>query len=135
MDRQHGRAGARHRRVIVAPKLDDLHGPVSGMIELPHRLFWQPDRHVDLDNPALLAWTYETVLREAATVEELRTWLDGPTLVRLWPELYLPRWVRRAWQDRHAALGNYAPASLSGPRLSARSEERRVGKECRSRGS
>ena len=119
MDRQHGRAGARHRRVIVAPKLDDLHGPVSGVIELPHRLFWQPDRHVDLDNPALLAWTYETVLREAATVEELRTWLDGPTLVRLWPELYLPRWVRRAWQDRHAALGNYAPASLSGPRLSA----------------
>jgi hypothetical protein len=119
MDRQHGRAGARHRRVIVAPRLDELHGPVGGVIELPLRLFWQPDRHVDLDNPALLQWMYQAVLREARSVEELRTWLDGPTLVRLWPELYLPAWVRRAWRERHPALGDYAPASRSGPPLSA----------------
>jgi hypothetical protein len=119
MDRQLRPARAPRTRVVTAPSLNELRGPVSGVIELPRRLFWQPDRHVDLDDPALLAWTYETVLREAVSVEELRTWLDGPTLVRLWPELYLPRWVRQAWQARHPELADHAPASKSGPRLSA----------------
>jgi len=32
--------------------------------------------------------------REAARPDELRTWLEGPTLIRLWPDLYLPRGVR-----------------------------------------
>ena len=54
------------RSAVVAADLADLHGPTSRVVELPHRLFWQLDRHVDLDNPALLAWMYETVLREAA---------------------------------------------------------------------
>jgi hypothetical protein len=115
MDRRPGQ----YRRVVTTARLSDLHGPVSGVVELPHRLYWQADRHVDLDEPALLAWTYETVLREAASTEELQTWLDGPTLVRLWPELYLPRWVRQAWQAQHPELGDYAPASRSGSRLSA----------------
>ena len=119
MTMRQGRAGARHRRVVVAPRLDELHGPVSGVIELPNRLLWRPDRHVDLDRPAALELMYETVLREAVTVEELRTWIDGPTLVRVWPELYLPRWVRQGWRDRHPELGDYAPASRSAPPLSA----------------
>ena len=104
-------AGAwRVRRAVVAADLAELHGPTSGVVELPHRLFWQPDRHVDLDNPALLAWTYETVLREAVTPEELRTWLDGPTLIRLWPHLYLPRGVRQAWERQHPALRSASAA-------------------------
>jgi hypothetical protein len=92
------------RRAVVAADLARLHGPTSGVVELPHRLFWQPDRHVNLDNPALLAWMYETVLREAATVEELHTWLDGPTLIRLWPDIVVPRGVRQAWEERHPVL-------------------------------
>jgi hypothetical protein len=84
--------------------LTELHGPTGGVVELPNRLFWQPDRRVDLDDPALLAWMYETVLTEAATLDELRTWLDGPTLVRLWPELFVPRGVRQAWEERHPVL-------------------------------
>lgn len=119
METRQGRAGARHRRVVVAPRLDELHGPTSGVIELPNRLLWRPDRHVNLDHPAILQWMYAVVLREAATVDELRTWLDGDTLVRLWPEIYLPRWVRQAWRDRHPELGDYAPASRSAPPLSA----------------
>jgi hypothetical protein len=91
--------------------LAELHGPVRGVVELPNRLFWQPDRHVGLDNPALLAWMYETVLREAAAVDELRTWLHGPTLVRLWPDLFLPREVRRAWEERHRVLSTRAVAA------------------------
>lgn len=92
------------RHAVVAPSLADLHGPVTGIVELPNRLFWQPDRHVDLDAPGLLSWMYETVLREAATVDELRAWLHGPTLVRLWPDLYVPAGVRQAWAERHPAL-------------------------------
>lgn len=92
------------RRALVAPDLTALAGPTSGVAVLPHRLFWQADRRVELDNPHLLQWMYETVLREASTTEELRAWLDGPTLVRLWPQLFLPRGVRQAWEQRHPAL-------------------------------
>jgi hypothetical protein len=80
-------------------------------VELPHRLFWQPDRRVNLDNPALLAWMYETVLREAATVQELHTWLDRSTLIRLWPDIFVPRGVRQAWENRHPVLRARAAAA------------------------
>ncbi|MFJ1538277.1 hypothetical protein ACIODS_07020 [Micromonospora chalcea] len=92
------------RRAVVVPDLSELQGPVAGIVELPHRLFWQPDRQVDLDVPGLLAWMYETVLTEAVHPDELRTWLHGPTLVRLWPDLYVPRGVRRAWEESHPVL-------------------------------
>ena len=92
------------RPVVVALDLAELHGPTSGVIELPHRLLWQPIRRLDLDDPSVLRWMYQVVLREAVSVEELRTWLDGPTLVELWPRLYLPRWVRQAWQEAHFEL-------------------------------
>jgi hypothetical protein len=98
------------RRAVVVPDLDDLRGWTSGIAELPHRLFWQPNRRVDLDHPAQLAWMYETVLREAAAVDELRAWLHGPTLVRLWGDLFLPRGVRQAWEERHPVLRGTAAA-------------------------
>lgn len=113
MERQRSRAAAPHKRVAIVRSLGELHGPLSGVVELPHRMFWQPDRHVDLDNPALLRWAYETVLREAATGDELRAWLDGPTLIRVWPDLFLPRWVRQAWQQSHPELAAQAPGSRS----------------------
>src|SRR5512144_2407745 len=101
--------GTRHesrpgRRVVVAPDLSRLHGPTSGIVELPHGLFWYPDRRFDLDDPAALRWMYQLVLREAVRVSELESWLDAPTLERLWPELFLPRGVRLAWHERHPHL-------------------------------
>lgn len=95
---------------MVASDLTTLHGPTTGVVELPHRLFWQPRRAVNLDHPALLRWMYETVLREAVTVDELETWLDGPTLIRVWPELFVPRGVRQAWEERHPHLRSRAVA-------------------------
>jgi hypothetical protein len=59
---------------------------------------------VNLDNPAVLARMYETVLREAITERELRDWLDGGTLVRLWDSIFIPRGVRAAWEERHPLL-------------------------------
>ena len=94
------------RRALVAATLDDLHGPTSGIVELPHRLIWQapPMRRFDLDDPYQQRRVYEIVLREAVRFDELRAWLDGPTLHRVWHELYLPRGVRQAWEERHPEL-------------------------------
>jgi hypothetical protein len=99
------------RPAVVADSLTDLRGPTSGVIEPPLRLFWQPDRHVDLDNPAVRGWWYETVLREAVKPDDLRDWLDGATLTTLWPDLYLPRGVRAAWERRHPGLRGRSAAA------------------------
>src|SRR5439155_15806949 len=89
------------RIVVVVDDLADLAGPVHGVVDLPTQLLCLPDRAFDLDDPGYLRWFYEAVLREATTVHQLRAWLHGGTLVRLWPELYLPASVRRAWLERH----------------------------------
>src|SRR5690242_2968890 len=93
-----------HRPVLVAGTLGELAGPATGVVELPLRLWWNPVRAFDLAEPTMLSWMYENVLREAVRVDELRSYLHGPTLVRIWPELNLPRGVRAAWEARHAAL-------------------------------
>jgi hypothetical protein len=92
------------RAAVVAADLADLRGPAAGTVELPLRLFWNPDRTFDLGDPDLLRWMYENVLREASRPEDLAAYLDGELLVALWPELFLPRGVRQAWEDRHPAL-------------------------------
>ena len=96
------------RHVVTVPRLADLQGPTHGVVELPHRIVWQANRKVDLDHPALLLWAYEAVLREAVSIEELQRWLDGPTLVRVWPQLHLPASVREAWLQQHPELGRAA---------------------------
>ena len=91
------------RGVLVAARLDDLQGPVRGRVELPIWLFWYPDRTFDLDVPGMMAWMYQTVLREAASPADL-AFLNGDMLTALWPELYLPKGVRQAWEEQHPAL-------------------------------
>jgi hypothetical protein len=93
-----------HRPVLVAESLGELTGPEHGVVELPQRLMWQPNRRFDLDDPDLLLWMYENVLREAIRYEELRRWINGRVLVRVWRRLNLPRPVRQAWEARHAQL-------------------------------
>jgi hypothetical protein len=92
------------KRAVVTPDLAGFHGPTSGRVELPHRMFWQANRVFDLDRPFFLQWLYEIVLREAVSHRELRDWLDVAMLHRLWPVLYMPHGVRRDWEDRHPSL-------------------------------
>lgn len=92
------------RRALVATDLAVLAGPTTGTVELPLRLFWCPDRTFDLDAPGMLAWMYQTVLREATRPEDLTAFLDRDTLVALWPDLVLPRGVRAAWEEQHPVL-------------------------------
>ena len=49
----------------------------------------------------MLQAMYEAVLREASRAEDLAGDLNGEVLVAVWPELYLPKGLRRAWEDRH----------------------------------
>lgn len=100
----HGSRYADQRPYVVVADLAELRGPTTGEAHLSRRLNWSGRAVYDLDNPRRLASMYETVLREATHVEELQTWLDGPTLVRLWPELVLPPQVRRLWEDHFPHL-------------------------------
>jgi hypothetical protein len=91
------------RGVLVAASLADLRGPVHGRVELPIWLFWYPDRTFDLDEPGMLPWMYQIVLREASRPEDL-AYLDEDMLIALWPSLFLPKGVRQAWEEQHPAL-------------------------------
>jgi hypothetical protein len=97
--------------VLVADRLADLQGPTHGPVELPLWLFWYPDRTFDLDEPGMLSWVYQIVLREASRPEDL-SYLNGERLIAAWPELYLPKGVRQAWEDQHPEL-HAAPVPAS----------------------
>jgi hypothetical protein len=98
--------------VLVAADLADLRGPAEGIAELPLRLFWSaPDRRFDLGDLDMLRSMYEKVLRGAIRMDELTTYLNGGRLVAVWPDLFLPRDVRRAWEDQHPVLRRAAAAA------------------------
>ena len=107
-----------HRPVLVTGTLGELCGPTSGLVELPLRLWWGPQRAFDLSEPTMLAWMYENVLREAIRVDELRTYIDGQILIEVWPDLNLPRAVRAAWEARHPHL-RLAAARRAANRMAA----------------
>jgi hypothetical protein len=99
------------RLALVAADLADLRGPDSGMVELPLRLFWSlPGHRFDLGDKDMRLWLYQTVLREATRSEDLSAYLDQAMLIELWPDLYLPRGVRRAWEEQHPRLRSAAAA-------------------------
>jgi len=100
------------RTPLVAANLADLQGPTEGTVELPLRLFWSaPDRTFDLSDPDMLRSMYEKVLREAIRTGELTRFLNGGTLVAIWRDLFLPRDVRQAWEERHPVLRRAATAA------------------------
>lgn len=100
------------RRAVVAASLDGLHGPVSGEHVLPLRLYWSPPGRVfDLDDAESLQAMYEFVLGEAIREDELDEHLDGARLAAVWPDLFLPRGVRRAWEERHPRLAAASAAA------------------------
>ncbi|GAA2648834.1 hypothetical protein [Nonomuraea recticatena] len=84
--------------------LHELAGPINGVVALPTRLDWSEQRVYDLDDDAQLGLMYERVIREAARVDDLRTYLNASVLVRIWPRLYLPVQARHAWEARFREL-------------------------------
>ncbi|MFE3452283.1 hypothetical protein ACFXJ8_25510 [Nonomuraea sp. NPDC059194] len=96
------------RPYLVPATLAELTGPTSGVVELPNRLDWSEQRRYNLDDPAELGLMYERVVRESLQVGDLRRYLDGPTLLRVWSRLVLPRRVRALWEERFPSLRSVA---------------------------
>ena len=67
----------------------------------------------DFGSPAERELAYQFVLLEAGSRLDHEQWLDRDELLRLWPELYLPRVVRAAWPAEHAVLARIG----AGPRV------------------
>lgn len=100
-----GTAGGRSlRTVVVAKDLSALQGPVDGVHRLPLHLDSSAPASYDFADPHRRALAYCIVLAEARSEDDLTTWLDRAVLLEAWPNLYLPRPVRRAWEDRHPEL-------------------------------
>jgi hypothetical protein len=99
-----GTSYSERKPYTVADNLDDLQGPTSGIITLPHHIDWSGSPGRDLDAENELFTLYPTVLAEASSVADLNTWLDKATLIRFWPKLFLPAKVRRLWEERFPEL-------------------------------
>ena len=71
----------------------------SGIVELPLSVRWSgPPRAYNLDDRRDRARVYEQVLREGND-DDVRRYIDIDELRRLWDELVLPDYVRRAWTE------------------------------------
>jgi len=90
--------------VVVADDLALLRGPTAGLVTLPRHLDWSGSADYDLDSPGRIVDLYRTVLIEATKPADLHTFLDQTILTRLWPSLWLPPELRRAWEERFTEL-------------------------------
>jgi hypothetical protein len=89
---------------VVADDLALLRGRTTGVITLPRHLDWSGSADYDLDSPGRIIDLYRTVLIEATKPTDLHTFLDEEVLTRLWPSLWLPPGLRRAWEERFPEL-------------------------------
>ncbi|WBB98332.1 hypothetical protein O7543_12160 [Solwaraspora sp. WMMA2080] len=89
---------------VVADNLTALTGPTAGVVTLPRHMDWSGNAEYDLSRPARLASMYKVVLAEAATVDDLNTWINADLLRRLWPTLWLPPQLRRLWEETFPEL-------------------------------
>lgn len=95
---------------MVAVRLSDLRGPVSGVVTLDGWLDWSGDSTYDLHDARDLQLMYQAVLNQATAVADLCRWLDEDTLFRLWPSLWLPARLRSQWQSRFPELATRSRA-------------------------
>ena len=90
--------------VVVADDLASLHGPTTGTVTLPRHLSWSGSPDYDLASPGRIVDLYRTVLVEATKPADLYAFLDHASLTRLWPSLWLPPYLRQAWEKRFPEL-------------------------------
>jgi hypothetical protein len=94
------------RPIVVPLSLDELHGPSSGLVVPPRRLWWsgEEDAVFDLDNRARAAELYEAIFDAARTYRDIADYLDAGLLIELWSDLGLRRATRQAWEAAHPVL-------------------------------
>jgi hypothetical protein len=80
--------------------MEELAGPLTGLVRLPERLDWTERAAFHLDVPAERNLMYERVIREATRPGDLQEYLNGTVLREVWQGLFLPVRVRRMWEAR-----------------------------------
>ncbi|MGW5621442.1 hypothetical protein ACWEWP_11500 [Streptomyces olivaceus] len=94
--------------------LDELRGPVHGVVELPLTVAWSGLRSFDLDRPRLRMSLYRTVLSEGMR-EDLCRFLNADLLIELWPTLrtLIGTAVRDAWEGAFPELREAGQATAA----------------------
>jgi hypothetical protein len=100
------------RPIVVPASLDELHGPSSGLVTPPRRLWWSGEEGTafDLANRVQAAELYEAIFEAARTYQDITDLLDARLLTELWPELGMRRATRQAWEAAHPVLAAAAVA-------------------------
>jgi hypothetical protein len=98
------RSYADRRPIAVPGSWAELRGPGAGPVQVPKELNWTGRRDYDLDDPADVRVLYERVLIDAVAVEVIDRVVNADRLRELWPQLFLPRGVRAAWEARFPDL-------------------------------
>ncbi|MFF5291433.1 hypothetical protein [Paractinoplanes globisporus] len=99
--------------IVVADDLTSLRGRTAGVVTLPRHLDWSGSADYDLDGPGRIVDLYRTILIEATKPEDLHTFLDQATLTQLWPSIWLPPDLRRAWEERFPELKRTDPGATA----------------------
>ncbi|MFD7015326.1 hypothetical protein [Streptomyces sp. NPDC059928] len=95
---------ARYTRRLPA-RLEDLHGPAHGTVDLPLHVVWSGRRSFDVDAPRPRMGLYRTVLAEGQQ-QDVMNFLNRDLLIAQWPVLrtLISRLVRDVWEERFPEL-------------------------------
>ncbi|MGF0174316.1 hypothetical protein ACQF36_28500 [Streptomyces sp. Marseille-Q5077] len=96
----------------VPESLDELHGPIQGVVELPLHLAWSGMTSYDMSKPRQRIGLYRTVLHEGLR-DDLPRYLNRDLLFQLWPVLrtLVGRTVRTVWEDAFPQLASRTRAA------------------------
>src|SRR5262245_16405942 len=94
---------AETRPYAVADSLDELDGPASGTLELPHELVWSGRYRFDLNDDYDRSAAYKIILEEGRE-EHFRRYLNSRLLRRYWHQILPARQVRALWEGRFPEL-------------------------------
>lgn len=92
--------------------LGDLHGPTAGVVRVRPHINTGQDPTYDVGDERRLIALYSAVVRDGSADDQCAL-LDEATLLRLWPDLRLPRRCREVWVARFPALGSLGVRALS----------------------
>lgn len=92
--------------------LDDLHGPTSGVVRVSRHINTAPSPTYNFDDDGDQLAGYSAIVRDGDPNEQSAL-LDRATLLRLWPDLNLPKRCRETWTERFAELRALPVRALS----------------------
>ncbi|MFE4627283.1 hypothetical protein [Streptomyces mirabilis] len=93
-------------------RLEELHGPCEGIVELPLHVAWSGLRAYNLADEKLLLGLYRTVLTSGFH-DDYTTFLNADLLRAHWPRLrhMIGRGVRTSWENAFPQLRMTATAA------------------------